>query len=149
MRLGYNTNGLAHHDLLQAIHLLAEIGYESVAITIDHGALNPYDPKWRDQAMRVKAALDGLGMRSVIETGARFLLDPNVKHEPTLVSGEDSFRQQRITFYQHAIDAARLLGSDCVSLWSGVLRDDDDAATGWDRICGSLQQVCNYAKSRG
>ena len=36
MFLGYNTNGLAHHDLLDAIALLAEIGYRGVAITLDH-----------------------------------------------------------------------------------------------------------------
>ena len=41
MFLGYNTNGLAHHDLFDAVELLAEIGYRSVAITIDHGALPP------------------------------------------------------------------------------------------------------------
>ena len=31
MRLGYNTNGLAHHRLLDAIDLLADEGYQSVA----------------------------------------------------------------------------------------------------------------------
>ena len=36
MLLGYNTNGLAHHDLFDAVELLADIGYRSVAITIDH-----------------------------------------------------------------------------------------------------------------
>ena len=41
MFLGYNTNGLAHHDLFDAVELLAEIGYRGVAITIDHGALSP------------------------------------------------------------------------------------------------------------
>ena len=43
MLLGYNTNGLAHHRLVDAIHLLADAGYQSVAITLDAGALDPYD----------------------------------------------------------------------------------------------------------
>ena len=43
MLLGYNTNGLAHHDLFDAVELLADIGYRSVAITIDHTALPPRD----------------------------------------------------------------------------------------------------------
>ena len=42
MFLGYNTNGLAHHDLFDAVELLAEIGYRGVAITIDHNALPPH-----------------------------------------------------------------------------------------------------------
>ena len=48
MFLGYNTNGLAHHDLFDAVELLAEIGYRGVAITIDHNALPPGDcPNFR------------------------------------------------------------------------------------------------------
>ncbi len=43
MRLGYNTNGLAHHRLVDAIDLLADEGYQSVAITLDAGALDPFD----------------------------------------------------------------------------------------------------------
>ena len=56
MLLGYNTNGLAHHDLLDAITLLAEIGYQGVAITLDHGALNPYDAD--ECAAALQAALE-------------------------------------------------------------------------------------------
>ena len=37
MRLGYNTNGLAHHRLVDAIDLLADEGYQSIAITLDAG----------------------------------------------------------------------------------------------------------------
>ena len=132
MFLGYNTNGLAHHDLFDAVELLAEIGYRGVAITIDHNALLPGDcPNFRlsengtvpfssgetrQRIARLRALLEKLGMRSVIETGARFLLDPRVKHEPTLLS--DSPRR-RIDFYKYAVDCAAELGSDCVSIWSG------------------------------
>ena len=38
MKLGYNTNGLCNHRLIDAIHLLADEGYRSVAITLDAGA---------------------------------------------------------------------------------------------------------------
>ena len=149
MRLGYNTNGLAHHDLLQAIRLLAEIGYQSVAITIDHGALNPFDDRWRSQLMQVKAALDGFGLRSVVETGGRYLLDPELKHEPTLVSSDAAIRQRRIEFYRHAIEIASFLQSDCVSLWSGVVRDGASESTVWPRLVGGLQEVCGYAAEQG
>lgn len=160
MRLGYNTNGLAHHELLAAIHLLAEIGYQSVAITIDHGALSPCED-WRTQAMQVKAALDGHGMRSAIETGARFLLDPQVKHEPTLVTADADGRARRLEFYRHAIEVARLLGSDCVSLWSGIVREPAEAAPRagkratqadeavWDRLSSGLKEVCRRAADSG
>jgi sugar phosphate isomerase/epimerase len=148
MRLGYNTNGLANHELLAAINLLAEIGYQSVAITIDHRALSPLDD-WRSQAMRVKAALDGNGMRSVIETGARFLLDSWTKHEPTLVTADAHGRARRLDFYRHAVDVAQLLGSDCVSIWSGVVRDAEVADGVWRRLGDGLNRLCEYAGERG
>lgn len=149
MFFGYNTNGLAHHDLLQAISLLAETGYEGVAITIDHGALNPFDDRTADQMLQVKAALDGYGMRSAIETGARFLLDPRTKHEPTLVSPDAVARRKRIEFYRHAIDTAATLRSDCVSLWSGVVRDGAGEDVVWGRLVSGLAEVCAYAADRG
>ncbi|MFN0019278.1 MAG: sugar phosphate isomerase/epimerase family protein [Pirellulaceae bacterium] len=150
MLLGYNTNGLAHHDPFEALALLAEIGYESVALTLDHGPLNPFSDDWPRQRSRLRGALDGTGMKSVIETGARFLLDRHVKHEPTLVSKDPADRQRRITFLQTAIDAAEFLGSDCVSLWSGVVRDEDAKESEiWNRLDSSLRQVLDYAHSRG
>jgi len=117
MFLGYNTNGLAHHDLFDAVALLAEIGYRGVAITIDHNALPPGGRYAGQRIVRLRSLLEKLGMRSVIETGARFLLDPRVKHEPTLLSESP---RRRIDFYKYAVDCAAELGSDCVSLWSGV-----------------------------
>ena len=72
MFLGYNTNGLAHHDLLDAVELLAGIGYRGVAITIDNNALSPRDPQRWKQAGRLRRLLERLHMRSVIETAPAF-----------------------------------------------------------------------------
>jgi hypothetical protein len=87
MRLGYNSNGLAHHRLVDAITLLADEGYQSVAITLDAGALDPYqDPSALSRQVNdVRAALDCGGLARVIETGARYLLNPRIKHDPTLM----------------------------------------------------------------
>lgn len=148
MLLGYNTNGLAHHDPLDAIELLAGIGYRSVAITIDHGVLSPRDDRCREQAANIRAALERLGLRSVIETGARFLLDPREKHEPTLVSADPAARSRRVEFLRHAVDMARELNSDCVSFWSGRLRDEVGAGTALDRLAAGLRQVIDYAADR-
>lgn len=37
-------------------------------------------------------------METIIETGAKFLLNPWKKHEPTLVSNEEKDRNKRIEF---------------------------------------------------
>ena len=148
MLLGYNTNGLAHHSLPSAIRLLASQGYESVAITIDHYALNPYAMGYECQLRDIQQLLDELKMRSVIETGARFLLDPNHKHRPTLVSPKSAGRPLRIEFLRHAIDMAATLGSDCVSLWSGALAENDSREDGFRRLVESLKIVLEYADRR-
>ncbi len=149
MIVGYNTNGLAHHDPLQAIELLAELGYGSVAITLDHGCLNPLSDTWQRQAADIGRALQQHGMRSVIETGARFLLDFRHKHEPTLVSAEVAARARRVEFLKSAIDVARELGSDCVSFWAGVVRDDASEDVVWNRLIEGLSPVMQHATAQG
>ncbi|MFV1964769.1 MAG: sugar phosphate isomerase/epimerase family protein [Pirellulaceae bacterium] len=149
MLIGYNTNGFAHHDPLLAVELLAELGYRSVAITIDHGVLNPYAPDVADQSAKMRTCLENRSLRSVIETGARFLLDPRHKHEPTLMSADARARERRVDFLCRAADMAADLGSDCVSLWSGTLREplDDEAAL--ERLAEGLDRVLAYARPRG
>lgn len=149
MLLGYNTNGLAHHDPLDALDLLAELGYGSVALTLDHGRLDPFAPDLTARLAVVGERLQRLGLRNVIETGARFLLDPRVKHEPTLVSPDPERRSRRIDFLHRAIDIAARLGSDCVSLWSGVLRDGAGEEVAFDRLVTGLRRVLDHASRRG
>ena len=106
MHLGYNTNGFAHHSLEDALPILADFGFTSVALTLDHGALNPFDTGLRWQLRQIRLLLQRLKLRSVVETGARFLLDPWRKHRPTLV---DPPRQAatRLDFLRRTIDIAR------------------------------------------
>src|SRR5262245_23670592 len=82
LKLGYNTNGFAHHGLEDVIGILADLGYHSVALTLDYHALDPYDPGTPAQVERVRELLSRHQMSCVIETGARFLLDPRRKHHP-------------------------------------------------------------------
>jgi L-ribulose-5-phosphate 3-epimerase len=148
MYLGYNTNGLAFHEPFEAIQLLAEIGYRAIGLTIDHGLLSPRDAAWRKQAERVKESLERYQFRSVMETGARFLLDFRQKHEPTLMSARRDDRERRVEFLCHAVDVARELGSDAVSLWSGVLRDGISREAGLRRLAEGLKLVLAYADQR-
>jgi L-ribulose-5-phosphate 3-epimerase len=147
--LAYNTNGLAHHDPAAAIELLAEIGYRGVGLTVDHGLLNPYSDGFRLSVAAMRKFLDRFKMRSVIETGARFLLDPRNKHEPTLMTADQAGRARRIEFYRHAIDIAHELGSDCVSIWSGTLHESIAEDAAFERLIDGLRQVCDYADSKG
>jgi sugar phosphate isomerase/epimerase len=147
--LAYNSNGLAHHDPIDAIELLAELGYGGVGLTIDHGLLSPRAAgRIRPSVVEMRDALQRQGMRSVVETGARFLLDPQRKHEPTLMTADAEGRKRRVEFLQYAIRVAAELKSDCVSIWSGILHNSIDDESAFERLIAGLAPVCEYAASQ-
>jgi sugar phosphate isomerase/epimerase len=92
--------------------------------------------------------LEQLGMQSAIETGARFLLDPQVKHEPTLVTADPTGRARRVDFVCRAIDAAAALCSNCVSLWSGIVHDGAGDREAMDRLVDGLRTVLDHADQK-
>lgn len=148
MLLAYNTNGLAHHDLIDAIRLLADIGYQGISITLDHGALNPFDLRLEAKLDQVATELQRHRLRCVIETGARFLLDPQTKHEPTLVTPNPAAQARRIDFLRRAIDIAAQLNADCVSLWSGIVHDGAGQPEAMSRLVNGLQPVLAHAAQK-
>ncbi len=144
---GYNTNGWQCHDWRDTLRLLKEFDYTAVALTIDVHLLNPSARDFSRQLEEVHTELRRLGLRSVIETGARFLLNPRLKHSPTLLHPDPVRREQRLSFLVQCLDIAAALDSDCVSLWSGPLRERH--ATGaWDRLAGEMQQLVRAAADR-
>ncbi len=148
MLLGYNTNGFAHHRLEDALDIFAGLGYQSVAITLDFHVLNPFDPDLPGQVAVVRKQLDRLGLHSVLETGARFLLDIRRKHQPTLISGPADRRATRLDFLLRAIDMAAELGSDAVSFWSGKADDNAPAEELMSRLADGCRQLCDHAAQR-
>jgi sugar phosphate isomerase/epimerase len=149
MLLGYNTNGFAHHRLRDALSILADLGYRSVALTLDYNALNPYDADLPPQLAEVRDLLRSLNLRVVIETGARFLLDPLRKHQPTLISPTPEERERRLDFLRRAINIAGELRADAVSFWSGAAREEASEAVLMNRLTAGCRELCQYAAQRG
>ena len=152
MFLGYNTNGLAHHVLDAACELLAGLGYAGVAITLDHDLVRclPNDQGFqlRQSAEEIQKCLTSSGLRSVIETGARFILDPKVKHSPNLMDADPERRAARQTYYQTAILLAKELNSDCVSIWSGVAPCENLPVLR-KRLADELAKTLDFAAKQG
>jgi len=137
--LGYGTNGFANHRLDDALAVIADLGYTAVALTLDHHHLDPFADDIGKRTERLAARLHGLGLRVVVETGARYLLDPRRKHHPTLVSEDQAVR---VDFLVRAKQIAADLGADCVSFWSGVGSPDD-----WDRLKSGVAAVLESGPS--
>jgi sugar phosphate isomerase/epimerase len=165
MRPGFSTNSIGDVPPADAVAILADLGYRSLALTPDHGlfsgvatgslaGLSAEIDRWRSLLARA-------GMACVIESGARHLLDPLRTHEPTLVSPDPSARKRRVDFLLAAVDLAAELNANsgtgsgtesrapCLSLWSGVGRDAADEATILDRLCAGLNSVIERATQRG
>jgi len=149
MRLGYNTNGFTSHRLREALEVIAGFGFKSVAITLDAGALDPYDPSTAREARAIGAWLAEHDLVPVVETGARFLLDPWRKHWPTLLSPRREDRERRIDFVKRAIGVASLLGAEVVSLWSGTAEGDEPMGLLDERLAEGLRILAREAGERG
>lgn len=147
LNFSYGTNGFRDHSLVDTLQILRDLNYRGVGITLDHGFLNPFDSDISAQVDTVANLLESCQLQGAIETGARYLLDPRQKHEPTLVSA--AHPEKRVDFLYRAIDIAHDLGLATVHLWSGVVRDDISTEAAWDRILTNLDPVVTHAAARG
>ena len=147
MLLGYNTNGLAFHRLSDAVALIAESGYRSLALTLDHHHLDPTHAREAvASAKLLKRLLARYNLRVTVETGARFLLDPLRKHQPTLLSRAKTDRARRIESLKTAVRIAAVLEADSVSLWSGASSDDADQSALSQRLREGLSELLACAE---
>jgi len=148
LRLAYNTNGAANHRLDDALMLIADAGYDGVALTLDHHHHDPFDPQWERRTEVLAKRLGELKLGSVIETGARYLLEAREKHEPTLLNPLPEGRRRRVEFLVRAIDIAALLGSETVSFWAGVPKAEVPQHQAWTWLEEGLEQVCAAAERK-
>ncbi|MGN9890561.1 sugar phosphate isomerase/epimerase family protein [Micromonospora sp. L31] len=145
-RFGYGTNGFANHRLEDALAVIAELGYQGVALTLDHDHLDPFAPGLARRVDEVARRLDSLGLAVVVETGARYLLDPWHKHAPTLLHDEPA---RRIDFLTRAVRIGADLGAEAVSCWAGVRPDAVPPAVAWDRLVAGCATVLDAADRAG
>lgn len=145
LRLAYNTNGLQSHRLVDALDLLVECGYHGVALTPDAMHADVLDPGF--DAAALARALDRRSLGCVVETGARFVLDPRRKHEPNLLSREPEGRARRVDFLRRCVDLAAELEAECVSFWAGPGRVG--AGSSLDVLADGVEQVLDHAERRG
>jgi L-ribulose-5-phosphate 3-epimerase len=147
LRFGYNTNGFAHHRLPDTLRILADLGYQSVALTLDHHCLDPFADDFPRQVTKTAALLEHLHLGAVVETGARFLLDPWHKHQPTLLSPPAEAARRR-NFLERAVDAAVWLHADAVSFWSGAPAETAPEDILWQRLVDGCRRLGDYAGDR-
>ncbi len=148
MRLAYNTNGLAHHRLDDAIDLVADLGYDGLALTPDVGHLDPLRASAAEVAA-VAAHLRRRGLAVCIQTGARFILDPRRKHQPTLLDPDPAARRRRRDLLVRCLDLGCDLGARVLAFWSGSAPAGAAKAELDARLADEAAAVADAARTRG
>jgi sugar phosphate isomerase/epimerase len=146
LRFGYGTNGFANHRLTDALSVIAGLGYDGVALTLDHDHLDPFAGDAAHRITRAADLLRDLGLGVVIETGARYLLDPWHKHAPTLLHDD---RDRRLEFLRRAVAIGADLGAEAVSFWAGIRPPELDEATAWQRLVDGCAEILDVATAAG
>ena len=148
LRLAYNTNGLAHHRLADAIDLVADLGYDGLALTPDVQHLDPYHAT-AAEVSGVAAHLRRRGLDVCIQTGARFVIDPRRKHQPNLLDPDPSARARRLDQLVRCMDLGRDLGAGVVAFWSGTAPTGVPDADVDARLADGCVAVADAAAARG
>ncbi|MEU6083995.1 sugar phosphate isomerase/epimerase family protein [Streptomyces sp. NPDC047108] len=151
LRFGYGTNGLTDLRLDDILVLLAELGYDGVGLTLDHMHLDPLAPPG-ELAARVRhlaRRLDRLGLSVVVETGARYVLDPRRKHRPTLLDPDHDARAARIGLLHTAVRIAGDIGARAVHCFSGPAPRDTSEEAAWERLAEAIRPVLAGAEATG
>jgi D-psicose/D-tagatose/L-ribulose 3-epimerase len=149
LRFAFNTNGAAHHRLDDALTLIAEAGYDGVALTLDIHHLDPFDPDFLLNIRHVAARLRALSLGCVVETGAYFLLNPRARHEPTLVTADPDGRALRIDFLTRALQVTAETGGEAMSFWGGVPKPDIDPAQAQAWLLEGASEIARQAEAMG
>lgn len=149
LRYAYNTNGCAHHRLDEALDLIARSGYDGVALTLDWQHLDPMADGYVRRARRLAKQLTALGLDCVVETGARFLLSPHEKHEPTLINPSAAGRRRRMLFLHRAVEIAAILRAETVSFWSGIKQPEVSDNAAWAYLREGLREIVGFSDTLG
>jgi L-ribulose-5-phosphate 3-epimerase len=147
VRFAYGTNGFSNHRLDEALAVLAELGYDGVALTLDAGHLDPYAPDIGHQVDRVAKRLGELGLAVVIETGGRYVLDPVRKHYPTLLHPAGT-AAARVDLLRRAVQIGADLGAEAVSFWSGIRPPEIAVEDAWRNLAEGVATVLDEAATR-
>ncbi|MFE5814366.1 sugar phosphate isomerase/epimerase family protein [Streptomyces sp. NPDC056479] len=146
LKFGYGTNGFTHHRLSDVLVVLADLGYDGVALTLDHNHLDPYAEDLPRRVAAVARQLGRQGLGITVETGAPYFLDLWGKHLPTLMSDGSELR---VDLLRRALRIAADLGSPTVHLCSGPAPDGLPEQDAWKRLAEGVETVLETAEKYG
>jgi sugar phosphate isomerase/epimerase len=148
MMPGFHVGGLLLHRQSDAIVQVARLGYRCVAIRPRPESLDPSDPQFGQQVVRMAAAIHQAGVSVVIDADAMFMHDPLTPHMPSLASSDPLEADLAVQWAQCWIDVAGELGACLITLCSGRSepgRESDATEESLERLSGRLDGLLQAA----
>ncbi len=145
-RFFYNSNGFAFHRIDDAARILADLGYDGLALTPDVHHLDPLHVG-AAEVQSFRGLCESLELDLVLETGARFVLDTYRKHRPSLLDVPDEARV-RLDFLKRCVDLAADLGAPVVTVWSGNGPEGLPPNEAHARLVDGLKRLCDHGAER-
>lgn len=123
LALSYNINGLRGVSLDQAVHEVANAGYDAVELSLHPRHIDPFDVTPAD-ARRLRGTLDAAGIVACcLATGADTLLGEE-RFEPSLIHPSEAGRAARVDLIRRGIEFAAWAGVPVLNFASGIRKPE-------------------------
>lgn len=149
LRFAYNTIGCANHALPDALELISSAGYQGATVTLDVHHMNPFAADYEAAAERLGKELAAADLALVVDTGARFLLDPRERFEPSLLSASEEGRARRLDFILRAIRVCQICGGEAVTFSAGRIRRNVSQGDAGAWLLDGLTRIAEAAAAAG
>ncbi|MCG8652768.1 MAG: sugar phosphate isomerase/epimerase [Pirellulales bacterium] len=148
---GFHIGGMLLHTQQDAIAMVAELGYRCVAIRPRAGDLDPRDPHFGEQVLRLGDAAARAEVQLVLDADALFMPDRNVARGPSLASLDTSEAARARQWITRWIEIAGELGCRLLTFSSGKHPVEAVAeADRWlDELAAGLDQLSRSAQNHG
>lgn len=148
MKFAFSTNAFRQYDLLDAIDVLADAGYDGVELLFDDPHLYPTDAT--DAEVReVDEHVDRRGLR-ISNCNAFMLTAIEDFHHPSYVEPDPDYRQRRIDYTADALRVAADLDCDYISIEpGGPVPDGKSREWAMDTFVAALEELLPVAEDVG
>lgn len=151
--LAFSTNAYTLFTLPDACDRIAAAGYKAVEILAD--APHAFPLTYSDhEAQRLRERLTALGLRPVAVNGNTSMgyfrpVPEALTFEPSLISVDEVYRQDRIGIIRRTLALANRLGSPLVTITGGQPLSGEPREVLWQRLLSGLEVVVQLADRAG
>jgi len=151
IKLAFSTNAFVKYTLESAISEIARIGYDGVEILADKP--HAFFPIRKDRQSKINKTIHKhkIAISNINANTAKGFFDHKPydnPFEPSLASNDEKKRLWRINYTKQAIDFAKLINAENISITSGKQVSGERRQESMKRLMESLREIVKYASGR-